>query len=81
MGCRACGHAWLRAYPRPAALLRPLELVLWPTSLVALFVAPSPWAWIPLIAALALAGFARLGGVAYWGGLRCPRCGSTEMLR
>jgi hypothetical protein len=39
------------------------------------------WAGGSAMVAIMLMLLRRLGGVWYWGGARCTRCGATEMYR
>ena len=79
--CHECGHDRFRGAPRLAALLHPLHVPFLLAAPVALFVAPSPWSWLPAAAEVVLLALTWFGGIYYWGGFVCRRCSHTEMLR
>ena len=79
--CPECGHDRLRDGVRIDTFLGPLLIPLLLAAPVALFAAPSPWTWLPLAAAVLLLALRTFGGIAYWGGWKCRRCGHTEMAR
>lgn len=79
--CPSCGHDRGRGYAR----LANLGGVVWFLGLaaVAYGLTRRSWPWIGAgVPALLLSPLGRvLGGVWWWGGMKCRRCGHVEMLR
>jgi ribosomal protein S27AE len=79
--CPSCDHDVFQDFPRLARL----SPICWLLAAVALAVClVSGWHWLTVAAGAttsALAGLRLFGGVVWWGGSRCSRCGATVMLR
>lgn len=81
VACPACGHDHLRDGVRLDTYLGPLLIPLVLAAPIALYAAPPPWTWLPLTAAALLLALRTFGGIYYWGGWKCRRCGHTVMER